>query len=182
MYGYETYWVHLVMSSIPSRGRVSGKKGVRRRQLLLLLDLCVGFCNIPLHMNGAKLHILHPLSCFHASWSLSKVSRVAILAVCCHLPVTILWVLWSCFHQKCISWYYYHINFDSKAEFVHILSTHVLIMAVPWWLDVIHFFILFCPSNLTVPYESRISTLQRTACLCSRPVQTISQYSSWFHC
>jgi hypothetical protein len=93
----------------------------------------------------------------------------------------ILLVLWSCLHQKCIPLYYYNIKVDSKAQFVHMPSTHVLIMALPWWLDVIHFFSLFCLSYLSVPYESRISTLHRTTCLCSRPVQTISQYSSWFH-
>jgi len=93
----------------------------------------------------------------------------------------IMWVLWSCLHQKCIPRYCYQLKVDSEAQFVHILSTHVLIIALPWWLDVIHFFILFCLSDLTVPYESRISTLQRITCLCSRPVQFILQCSSWLH-
>ena len=119
-------------------------------------------------------------------------------------PSLILWALWSCLHQKCIPWYYYQLKVDSKAQFVHILSTHVLIMALPWWLDVSHFsvcshsvnpclnnglavvtgchsFLFSFLSDLTVPYESRISTLQRTTYLCSRPVQTMLQYGSWFH-
>lgn len=100
------------------------------------------------------------------SWSLRKSNRRVFVAACCHLPVTDFVSSLDLSSSEVFSTILFHLKLDSKAQFVHTLLTHVLIMALPWWLDAIHFSILFCLSDLTVPYKSRINTLQRT-CVCA---------------
>jgi hypothetical protein len=107
-----------------------------------------------------------------------KDSRVAILAVCCLLLVT---DFVSSFELPS-SEVYSTILLSYRSWFKSSVCSHSV---NPWpyhrdWMSFISLF-FFCLSDLTVPYESRIITLQRTMCLCSRPVQSISQYSSWFH-